>query len=110
MGFPYFAVLRGSSRPSVGTKGTPIPAVLGDAKACLLCHFTLWLIRPSVPVRTAPAWNFVARTRVSAFRLCSGTCTVSKASHSYTAAFDLCFAKKTVYARMLKNIVTGVFL
>ena len=29
VGFPHFAVLRGSSRPSAGTKGAPIPAVLG---------------------------------------------------------------------------------
>ena len=39
MGFPYFAVLRGSSRPSVGTKGTPIPAALGDAKVLLALPF-----------------------------------------------------------------------
>lgn len=32
VGFPYFAVLRGSSHPADGTKGTPIPAALFYAK------------------------------------------------------------------------------
>ena len=64
------------------------PCRAWGCKSFLLYHFTLWLIRPSVPVRTAPVWNFVARTRVSAFRPFLWTCTVSKASHSYTAAFD----------------------